>query len=158
AVADLQRATERGLQALLALDLASMRGATLVLITTGLPYREEPGALLSRIADRIRDAGASLLLVRLNSSIVYTGFLHDAVDRLPSRVQRARVVRVGNDEQFGAVVAELEATEPALRQRTAPRANDEARDPANAPATPAPPPPPPAIDTPRAPGRGDTVL
>ena len=72
-VADVQRTTERSLQALLSADIGSMRGTTLVLLTSGLPYREEPRALIARVADRVRDAGASLVIVRLNSSVPLRG-------------------------------------------------------------------------------------
>jgi len=107
-VADLQRDTERSLQALLAADVGSMREATIVLFTAGLPYREEPGVLTSRVADRIRDAGASLEIVRLNPSVVYTGFLRDAAERLATRDlqagQEARDDRLDRDE---GVVSQL---------------------------------------------------
>ncbi|MGH7804863.1 MAG: hypothetical protein ACREQJ_10985, partial [Candidatus Binatia bacterium] len=104
-VADLQLATERSLQALLAADIGSMRGATLVLATSGLPYREEPRALIERVADRVRAAAASLVIVRLNSSVRYAGLIRDAVDRLVARAPRAKIVRVPDERTLGELAA-----------------------------------------------------
>ncbi len=159
-VADVQRTTERSLQALLSADIGSMRGTKLVLVTSGLPYREEPRTLIARVADRVRDAGASLVIVRLNSSVLYAGYLRDAVDRLGARVPRARVVRV-LDEQKLAEVAEMTAEDAASVQAApAPREVQPLAvpPPTEHPASPAAPAASPTTGARRLPARADAAL
>jgi hypothetical protein len=103
----LEESTRSRLSAFSRIVSMASPGSVLVLVTAGMPFRNEPRSVLDETVRVLGDRKISLAVIRLQSTVPYTGILRDAVGTLTQRTRTPTVLHQSDAADVPTVVSRL---------------------------------------------------
>ena len=103
----LEESTKSRLGAFSRIASIAPRGSVMVLVTGGMPYRNEPRSTLDETVRVLGDRKIALAVVRLQSTMPYTGVVRDAVETVTQRMRTPTVLHQSSEADVQTVVNRL---------------------------------------------------